>query len=221
MKATIPWIVAVWMLAAAAVTSALTGTLVYTDGDVVVRHAGADGPGSSGMSLGEGDVVRTGADSLAIISVGAEAEIKLRSNTTLSLDSLGERVAVSLASGSAFSRITRHTIKDYTLKATTAVAGVRGTEFFVAYGRTIDAQPDIWLCVNEGKVEVGLEGSADTVLVEKGKGINIVAGTKLTSPRRYPWTRKLNWNNDVGAGAVRDRTSLDQAYSDLLDQDYD
>ena len=96
---------------------------------------------------------------------------------------------------------------------------MRGTEFFVAYGRTIDAQPDIWLCVNEGSVEVAVAG--DTVVVEQGKGINIVGGAKITKPRRYPWTRGLNWNTDSGAGAVRDTTSLEQAYSDLLDQDYD
>ncbi len=222
MKATTLVAVALaWVAAAAASVSALDGTLVYADGDVIVARGAAERQASTGMTLGEGDVVRTGDNSVAVISVGGEAEIKLRANTTLSLDSLSDRVAVSLAKGGAFSRVTRRTIRDYTLKASTAVAGVRGTEFFVAYGRTIDAQPDIWLCVNEGTVQVGVEGAADTVLVEQGKGINIVGGTKLTRPKRYPWTRKLNWNTNAGAGAVRDRTNLEQAYSDLLDQDYD
>ena len=222
MKATTLVAVALaWVAAAAASVSALDGTLVYADGDVMVGRGAAERQASMGMTLGEGDVVRTGDNSVAVISVGGEAEIKLRANTTLSLDSLSDRVAVSLSQGGAFSHVTRRTIRDYTLKASTAVAGVRGTEFFVAYGRTIDAQPDIWLCVNEGTVQVGLEGAADTVLVEQGKGINIVGGTKLTRPKRYPWTRKLNWNTNAGAGVVRDRTNLEQAYSDLLDQDYD
>jgi len=213
--------VLVWLVATGTWVCGLDGTLVYSDGEVFVGRRGAEGEASAGMSLGEGDVVRTGDNSVAVISVGGEAEIKLRANTTLSLDSLSERVAVSLSGGGAFSRVTRRNIRDYTLKASTAVAGVRGTEFFVAYGRTIDALPDVWLCVNQGSVEVALEGAPDTVLVEQGKGINIVGGTKLTRPLRYPWTRKLNWNTDSRAGAVRDRTNLEQAYSDLLDQDYD
>jgi hypothetical protein len=97
---------------------------------------------------------------------------------------------------------------------------VRGTEFFVAYGRTVDAQPDVWLCVTEGTVEVALNASNQSVRVEAGKGINIVGGTKLTVPRSYPWTRKLNWNMDPTKGRVADTTDLDQAYSDLLNQDY-
>jgi ferric-dicitrate binding protein FerR (iron transport regulator) len=211
----------VWLLAAAAWVSALEGTLAYADGDVYVRHGGVESDASIGMSLGQGDVVRTGEDSVAVIDLGGEAEIKLRAATTLSLDSLSESVAVSLTRGGAFSKVTRRTIRDYTLKASTAVAGVRGTEFFVAYGRTIDALPDVWLCVAQGTVRVSLEGSPDTVLVEQGKGINIVGGSKLTRPRSYPWTRKLNWSMDARSGPVRDRTNLDRAYSDLLDQDYD
>jgi hypothetical protein len=70
-------------------------------------------------------------------------------------------------------------------------------------------------------VEVAILDTRDTLIVEEGKGINIIGGTNLTSPQRYPWTRKLNWNMDPAAGAVEDRTDLEQAYSDLLDQDYD
>ena len=52
-------------------------------------------------------------------------------------------------------------------------------------------------------------------------GINIVAGTRLTKVRKYPWTRRLNWNVDPTLGGVEDTTDLEQAYADLLDQDYD
>jgi hypothetical protein len=68
---------------------------------------------------------------------------------------------------------------------------------------------------------VDLPASGQSTLVKEGLGVNIVAGEKLTRPRPYPWTRKLNWNNDPAAGMVEDATNLDQAYADLLDQDYD
>jgi hypothetical protein len=85
----------------------------------------------------------------------------------------------------------------------------------------MNAEPDVWLCVNRGSVDVSIPQSGQTVLVNEGLGINIVAGSTITAPRRYPWTRRLNWNVDPGAGKVLDTTSLDQAYTDLLDQDYD
>ena len=59
-----------------------------------------------------------------------------------------------------------------------------------------------------------------SLVVRQGEGINIVGGTRLTKPRRYALTRRLNWNSDPDRGEVIDRTDLDQAYSDLLDQDY-
>jgi ferric-dicitrate binding protein FerR (iron transport regulator) len=158
---------------------------------------------------------------MAVISLVDGAEIKLRENTTLSLDSLGRNVSVRLTSGSVFSRVNRHMVRGFSVQTETAVMGVRGTEFFVAYGRQIDRYRDVWVCVNSGTVEVAILESRDTLIVEEGEGINIVGGTNLTSPQRYPWTRKLNWNMDPAAGAVEDRTDLDQAYSDLLDQDYD
>ena len=76
------------------------------------------------------------------------------------------------------------------------------------------------LCVNEGSVEVEVPQTAQRLIVRQEEGINIVGGRKLTAPRRYAWTRRLNWNTDPAQGEVADRTDLDQAYSDLLDQDY-
>jgi hypothetical protein len=75
--------------------------------------------------------------------------------------------------------------------------------------------------VNLGVVLVDLPDAGQTELVKAGLGVNIVGGVKLTTPRPYPWTRKLNWNVDPAAGKVADATNLDQAYADLLDQDYD
>ena len=101
------------------------------------------------------------------------------------------------------------------------VAGVRGTEFFVAYGRTVDIEPDIWLCVNEGSVDVAIVKTGESVIVNEGEGINILAGNMLTTPEFYTWTEDLNWNTDPDSGSVLDDTNLDSAYSDLLDQDYE
>lgn len=210
-----------WLLIAAVQAAAVDGDVVYTYGRVLVHRNPEVVPAEIGMSVGEGDVIETAGDAMAVISLVDGAEIKLRENTTLALDTLGRNVSVHLTSGSVFSRVNRYALSGFSVKTETAVMGVRGTEFFVAYGRKIDRYRDVWVCVNTGSVEVAILEGRDTLIVEQGKGINILGGTNLTSPQRYPWTRKLNWNMDPGAGVVEDRTDLEQAYSDLLDQDYD
>lgn len=200
---------------------AQNGEVVYTYGEVVLLRDSHTHNADIGMPVQRGDVIETAAESLAIISLTNGTELKLRENTSLSLDSLGRSASVHLAAGSVFSRVSKALAGRYSVKTETAIMGVRGTEFFVAYGRRIDKNPDIWVCVNSGSVEVGVLESRETLIVEEGKGTNIVGGTTLTKPKRYPWTRKLNWNMDPERGDAVDRTDLEQAYSDLLDQDYD
>jgi ferric-dicitrate binding protein FerR (iron transport regulator) len=201
--------------------AASEGEIVYTDGDVLVAHSSSEEEAFIGMQVGKGDTVETLEDSLAVIRLAEGTEIKMRESTMLSLESLGNHVSVNLTKGGVFSRVLRQAVDHYEVRTHSAVAGVRGTEFFVAFGRTIDEKPDIWLCVNEGSVEVSIAETSERVVVEEGQGINIVGGVKLTSPKFYPWTQELNWNTDPSAGDVKDATDLDQAYSDLLDQDYD
>jgi hypothetical protein len=200
---------------------ALSGQVTYTEGDVSVRSSTGAHPAEIGDTLGAGDVIITSARSLAVINLANGTTLKLREKTTLAIDSIGELTSVNLTAGGVFTTIAGKLTGKFSLRTQSAVAGVRGTEFFVAYGRTIDAEPDVWLCVNSGVVEVSIPDTGQTVQVPAGLGINIVAGTKITTPRRYPWTRRLNWNVDPGGGTVEDSTSLEAAYSDLLNQDYD
>jgi ferric-dicitrate binding protein FerR (iron transport regulator) len=200
---------------------ALNGSVVYTEGTVTLRSGGSSQDAQIGDAIGPGDTIVTGAGSLAVIDLANSTTLKLREKTTLAVDSIGDATAVTLTTGGVFTSIAHKLTGTFSLKASTAIAGVRGTEFFVAYGRTIDAEPDIWLCVNQGAVQVDLPSAGQSTVVKQGLGINIVGGEKLTTPRPYPWTRKLNWNNDPTAGKVVDKTNLEQAYADLLDQDYD
>lgn len=146
------------------------------------------------MPIYEGDIITTSANTTAIISLEDNVDIKLRANTSLDVDDLSDNVNVKLISGSIFSRVVKKILNSYRVGADTVLAGVRGTEFFIAHGKTIDNSTNIWLCVNEGSVEVAVEGSSDKALIKEGEGINIVGGTKITDPKKYRWTKKLNWN---------------------------
>jgi hypothetical protein len=73
----------------------------------------------------------------------------------------------------------------------------------------VDDAADIWLCVNDGTVEVMIPETGDSILVNEGEGINILGGRALTAPEAYEWTKDLNWNTDPDAGNVKDETDLD------------
>jgi ferric-dicitrate binding protein FerR (iron transport regulator) len=197
---------------------------VYNLGDATMSRGASTTEVFPGLELARGDVLRTGSDGVVVIRMEGGTELKLREETSLALETLDQTVTVSLNSGGLFSRVVRKAgglSSAFRVRTPSAVAGVRGTEFFVAYGRTVDQMPDLWLCVNEGSVDVSIPDTGKSVVVNEGEGISIVGGLKLTQPRFYPWTRRLNWNFNAEAGAVEDRTNIDQAYSDLLDQDYD
>ena len=197
------------------------GTIAYFAGPVeVVRGGGSERP-EIGMHLLSGDVIKTGSGSTAVVSLADGVEIKLRENTAVDVGALGGDVEVKLLSGSIFSRVLGKLRGKYSVRTETVLAGVRGTEFFVAYGKTIDRHADVWLCVASGSVDVSVIGTRESTVVKEGRGINIVGGVKPTKPKRYKWTLDLNWNMDPGKGSVEDRTDLEQAYGDLLDQDYE
>lgn len=203
------------------------GVLEYFDGEVTVVRSEDEFFADFGEPLEQGDLVITGPDTVAVIQLNSRAQVKLRENTKLWIDSLVEQASqVSLDTGGVFAKVTRVAgiaagAEEFKVRTPTVVAGVRGTEFFVAYGRTVEEEPDLWLCVNEGSVEVSVPTTGQSVVVEEGEGINILSGLRATDPKFYPWTQKLNWNFDSESGEVFDDTNLDEAYADLLDQDYD
>lgn len=200
---------------------AASGTIVFAEGDVSVQTGGNRRDAAIGDEVSAGDAIFTGPKSLAVIDLANSTTVKLKENTSLAINSIGDTTSVTLTTGAVFTSIARKLTGRFSVQTKTAVCGVRGTEFFVAYGRTIEAEPDVWMCVNEGSVEVAIPQTGQTVVVPKGLGINILGGNRITDPKAYPWTRKLNWNIDPQTGTVDDRTSLEQAYSDLLNQDYD
>jgi ferric-dicitrate binding protein FerR (iron transport regulator) len=199
---------------------AADGIVDYIDGIVDLVIDGEVNEAFIGDDVPEGTTIITGDGATAIVALSGGTEIKLRGNTSITLDRNQEAVALQLKQGSVFAFVDPDEGRNFQVYTETTVAGVRGTEFFMSFGRLIDENPDVWLCVNEGVVDVGILGQDDVVAVEAGKGVTIPGGVKLTEPRFYEWTTELNWNTDPDAGSVTDTTSLDEAYADLLDQDY-
>ena len=197
------------------------GFIIYFEGDVSIQRGDNNLEADFGLPVFQGDILKTADNSLLIVELSSSSKLKLKGNTILALETTGKEASLFLNKGSVFAKVKKLLIGTFTIRTPSMVAGVRGTEFFVAYGRTIETEPDVWLCVNEGAVDVSLTKTGESVLVEEGKGVNILSGNKLTEPVFYPWTKRLNWNTDPDNGSVTDITNLDSAYEDLLDQDYE
>jgi ferric-dicitrate binding protein FerR (iron transport regulator) len=198
--------------------------LAYVFGDVTVQSNGGGRLGALGDPLGDGDAVVTGAGGAAIVETADGSRLKLRESSRLVLRLPAVRAPeteVELSWGSLFAKVTkRRPGERFQVRTQTAVAAVRGTEFFTAYGRDAGKTKDLWVCVNEGAVEVKTDGSQKGLTVPAGKGVLVKAGRELTQPQAYDWTKLLNWNMDANAGGVVDRTNLESAYTELIDQDY-
>jgi len=187
-------------------------SLDYYEGDVLVLRGSRELEGDFGMDLFEGDIISTGTDGLAIIELENGRTLKLREDSVIKLENLSADTRLDLQKGGVFSKVDHLLTGKFEIRAESVVAGVRGTQFFLTYGKKIEDSPDIWLCVNEGSVLVALPDSGDSTLVNKGEGINVIAGKKLTDPEQYAWTKDLNWNTDPGSGSLRDETDLDSVY---------
>ncbi|MDP3543890.1 MAG: FecR family protein [Elusimicrobiota bacterium] len=190
--------------------------LVHAWGAVTIESKSGARPGKAGARLAPGDAVATAEKSVAVIALPDGSRLKLRAGSRVAVElpkgKIRETTAF-LSAGSVFAKIAKQTAgRGFRIRTPSAVAAVRGTEFFTAYGRPRGKSKDLWLCVNAGAVEVTTDKSEKGLLVEAGTGVMIKGGLDLTKPKAYDWTRKLNWNMDAEAGTIEDTTNLDAAY---------
>jgi hypothetical protein len=193
-------------------------------GSATAATADAKRSVKTGDALAEGDVIETADAATAVVRLADGSRLKLRGGSRLQLTPAtpGSRATeVLLSLGGVFAQIAKRAAgTEFRVRTAAAVAAVRGTRFFTAFGRERGKERDLWVCVDEGLVEVGVLASKDRRNVPAGKGILIKGERDVTKPQRYDWTKKLNWNMDPAKGTVEDKTNMDSAYADLLDQDY-
>jgi ferric-dicitrate binding protein FerR (iron transport regulator) len=194
-------------------------SLAFVEGTVTFGAKGHMKEGRAGDALRDGDSVATARKASAVIAMpdGSKLKLKELSNIVLRVpDGDGGEIGGTLTLGGVFAKVAKQAAgRVFRVRAGDAVASVRGTQFFTAFGRP---GGDLWLCVHEGLVDVSAPRSRQSV--PAGKGVLVKAGKDVTAPQAYAWTKDLNWNMDPGEGSVEDAVDLDKAYSDLLDQDY-
>jgi len=187
-------------------------SLDYLEGDVWIIRDNSKLAADFGMDLFQGDEIRTENNGLAIIELENGRTLKLRGDSVIKLENLSTNTSLELKKGGVFSKVDHLLSGKFEIRAESVVAGVRGTQFFMAYGKQVKESSDVWLCVNEGAVLVAVPDSGKSAVVNKGEGINVIGGKELTDPEVYDWTKDLNWNTDPSSGSIKDNTDLDSVY---------
>lgn len=197
--------------------------VVHAAGKTTVTGRAGSRPAKRGDALTDGETLKTGARSEAIVEYPDGSRVKLRADSAFKLEVPAERDGLKgglLSIGGAFARVARGKAGHFRLRTPTAVASVRGTEFFAAYGRHGDEGRDLWVCVGKGAIDLAADGTPDPMVVKEGEGVLLPGGRRTTKAQRYEWTKALNWAMDPAEGSTADATDLDAAYADLRDQDY-
>ena len=195
---------------ATAPAEASAATLLYASPGVTIKSKAGVRPGKTEDRLGKGDFVTTDANAFAVIALPDGSRLKLRGSSRVVVALPGPKSAVTevfLSFGSVFAKVTKRLEgQKFNLRTRTAVAAVRGTEFFTAWGGA-KGKRDLWVCVNEGSVELKTKKSKEGLLVPAGMGVLIKGGLELTEPKVIAWTKGLNWNMDPEKGELEDKTT--------------
>ena len=201
------------------------GTIKALKGSAEIVKGKSKTPLKKGDAVKDGDLVATGKKSALVIQLNDKSVIKLGSRSRLRIKPPRSQSGLELVLGEMFSRVRKAaTDKDgpkgtFKVRTKSAVAGVRGTEFYTSYGKK-ENPDDIWLCVNEGEVEVTKLKGKKAVTVKAGEGISVTAKKGISDPKPLAWTKKLNWNMNPEK-ELENTVDIESAYTDLLDQDYD
>lgn len=197
--------------------------VVQATGKATVSGRSGARPAKAGDAVTDGETVKTGPKSSVIIEYADGSRVKLRADSALKLEVPAEPSGVAgglLSLGGVFARVARGSPGHFRMRTPTAVASVRGTEFFTAYGRPGEGGRDLWVCVGKGAIDLSADGSKAPMVVKEGEGVLLPGGRRTTKAQRYEWTKSLNWTMDAAEGDMTDSTNLDSAYADLRDHDY-
>lgn len=197
--------------------SAFGAKVSFVKGDVSVNGKAA----SIGQNVSQGSRVKTGKKGHAVVELGTGREIKLDPSTSIRVARVTSKkkpITINLDRGGMIAKIKKgRKGKGFVIRTKSATMGVRGTHFYAAVAK----KKDVWMCVNEGSVEIKDNKSGQKVVVPEGKGVFAPLGKKITKPRPFAWTKKINWNMDPKSGDVKNEISIDANYDDLEDLDYD
>lgn len=140
----------VLLIVSAPAFAADQGTVAYLQGNLTLNGK----PAAQGAAVHEGDALQTTAGSTADVVMKSGVRFRLYGNTSLQIPAESFQNPLKLLYGSLLSIVNKG--RKFAVAGRTAVAGVRGTTFFV------ESAPDrrTYVCICKGKLHLtGADGS--------------------------------------------------------------
>ncbi len=167
--------------------SASVARLTITKGDVKVVEGEMVRPASSGQLLKAGQIIRTGAESMAEIFVKDQGIVRLSENTEFGLNRVDAN-GVELDQKSGTSMVFLKRLKqdsEFTIHTPTSVAAVRGTSFMV----DVKSEKESTFALYDGAIEVKNQRGQSVVLEGKGE-VSVKAKGNLTEEAIRPLSKE-------------------------------
>ncbi len=211
------------LLLSLSISAKEVGEILFVKGVVKIKQNKKQVQATKGQRFINKSLIETGPSALAVISLTDGSKIKLNESSKIIISVRNKKpTQVGIFKGSSFFNVLKSKVMEndkFIVNTKNASLGVRGTEFFVSYGKKDSL--DAWMCVNEGQVIVTPKESKSSVKVNAGEGVQIRDTKNVTSPKPLPWTKNLNWKLDSKNGDLENKVDIRDAYTDLLDQEYD
>jgi len=175
-------------MAAAARVNAI---VVFVEGDVQVKRAGATTYAALALSdmLYFGDEVKTGAASRASLATKGGAEVRINENSTFNTDArAGVRETVRLKVGQMWTRML-HKMAKLDVKTPSAVCAVRGTE------ADIEQRSILTVKVYEGHVDV--QNAQGKQSLAAGQMSTVAGGGAPAAPKQMGAAEVGNWQDGI------------------------
>lgn len=174
--------------------AAQEAALVVTDvqgGAFIVRN-GVRVMAEKGMACQEGDVVETLEDGRVDVSMNGLAGFRLLGSTQGKISNAApENMKVTVNEGNVLVNARKLGDSDaFTLETPTAVAAVRGTQF---WGRVVSPEgvPVTTIAVREGTVEITPTGLEESILVEVGEALDLAKDLTQAPVKRKAETAEM------------------------------
>jgi hypothetical protein len=147
------------LMASGAVFAADKASIVYIEGDVTMNGS----PAAIGDDVQPGALITTGKDSVCQVVFNTKNIVHLESGTTLRFDGKALSHGATLQKG-AVAMVLRNLVAvpgdelRFTIRTSTAVAGVRGTCFFI----DVEDENNTYICACNGAIHLEGDGGQFT-----------------------------------------------------------
>ena len=179
------WAVAIGLVLVSGSVLAGEAKIMRLSGEAFIANADGIQRVKPGTVVGAGDMVMTREGCQLDLSVNGQAGCRMLPNTTAAIASTkSDGMKILVAEGNVVLNIKKlEAGQKFTVDTPTAVAAVRGTQF---WGRVTDSQAGSTVttfAVREGSVEILSKATNQSVTVNAGQAVDLDAGAKQPALR--------------------------------------